>query len=164
MFHGETNGFPALFVKLLNSSEENKFPAYLGIKIDSKIIENLQAAYLNIEKKYAKEIFDIKTGRDKSFSHVDKNQRIDLPSTYVMIKVINQLNNIFVDLYKAFDLIAIKNKDYTLKKNPDKFYVDVVLSKVDFFMTYLLRDHKNKDAITKEVMQKLKIKFNDFLA
>lgn len=164
LLHGDTNGFPALFVKLLNSSEDNKFPAYLGIKIDSKKIESLKDTYFTIENKYAKEILDIKTGRDKSFSHVDKNQKIDLPSTSVMIKVINQLNNIFVDLYTALGLIAINTNDYTPKKNPEKFSIEVVLSKVEFFMSYLLRDHINRKAIITEVLHKLKMDFLDFLA
>jgi hypothetical protein len=163
LFHGDTNGFPKLFEKLLNSSQNNKFPSYLGVSINLESIESLKADYLIIEKKYVKEILDIKAGRDRSFSHVDKNQQIDLPSTAVMIKVVNQLNNVFVSLYSSLGLIAIKNKVYTLKEKPSKFSNEAVFSKIEFFMQYLLRDHKNKDLITKEVIQNLKNNFPDFL-
>jgi len=163
LFHGDTNGFPKLFEKLLNSAQNNKFPSYLGASINIEEIESLKENYLTIEKKYVKEIFDIKAGRDRSFSHVDKNQQIDLPSTAIMIKVVNQLNNVFVDLYSTLGLIAIKNNVYTLKKNPAKFSNEIVFSKIEFFMEYLLRDHKSKDLITKEVIQKLKSDFTNFL-
>jgi hypothetical protein len=163
LFLGDTNGFPTLFDKLLNSAQNNKFPSYLGVSIKIETLKGLKLEYSIIEKKYAKEILEIKTGRDRSFSHVDKNQQIDLPSTAVMIKAVNELNNIFVDLSSALGLIAIKNKVYTLKKNPAKFSNEIVFSKIEFFMGYLLRDHKSKDLITKEVIQKLKNDFPDFL-
>jgi len=164
LLHGDTNSFPVLFEKLLNSTPNNKFPSYLGIQISTKTIEEVKIKYVNIETSYSKEISKIKTSRDKSFSHVDRNQQFDLPSTAVMITVVNKLNNIFIDLCKALGLMAIKSNEYTLKKNPEKFSKEAVLSKIEFFLSYLLRDRRNKDEITREVLVNLRTKLDDLFA
>lgn len=155
LFHGETNGFPKLYEKLLNSLVENKFPSYLGIFIDKEVIKENQKSFQKIETFFSSEIKKIKIGRDKSFSHVDKNQNIDLPSTQIMIRIVNQLNNVFLDLYKILELKAVENKQYVIKEGPKIFSSEQIGSKIKFFLSYMLRERKDVNLITKKVLETL---------
>lgn len=140
LFYGEVS-FPRLYEKLFNSLSGNKFPAYLGITIN-----------------------DIKNSRDKSFSHVDKNQDIDLPSTQIMIRIINRLNNIFIELFNLFELKALKIKDYTSASNPEKFSGNKIIEKIEFLLLYVFKNHPSPVTLVKGIIKTIKPKIEELLS
>lgn len=163
LFYGEVS-FPRLYEKLFNSLSGNKFPAYLGITINEDAVRKNELNFIAIQEEYKSDINDIKNSRDKSFSHVDKNQDIDLPSTQIMIRIINRLNNIFIELFNLFEIKALKIKDYTSASNPEKFSGNKIIEKIEFLLLYVFKNHPSPVTLVKGIIKTIKPKIEELLS